>query len=352
LKTSNLFHNSFKLQGKTFNNVDEILLFSKTISVEVHTFFNDWFNDKDFVEVKTSGSTGEPKIIELQKSQMINSAKATGEYFDLPQNTSALLCMSPNFIAGKMMLVRALILGWDLDVVEPVSNPLKGIKKCYDFCAMVPIQLHNSLNEINKVKKLIVGGGVVSKELLNNIQKVETNIFATYGMTETITHIAVKKLNNLSNSQLESETHYQTLPNVSISVDDRNCLVVNAPNVSNEVVITNDIVNLISSSQFDWLGRFDSVINSGGIKIIPEQIELKISEIISQRFFVVGIPDTILGEKLVLIVESKPDDKLQEKMKVLKTLSKYEFPKEIYFLEAFIETETQKINRIATLKLL
>jgi len=353
------FHKVFKLQEQSFNSVEEIIVFSQNISEEVQSFLRDWFDEKSFIEVKTSGSTGKPKVIQLQKKHMINSALATGEYFDLSEKTTALLCMSASFIAGKMMLVRALVLGWQLDVVEPVSNPLKDNAKQYDFCAMVPFQLNNSLTEIYKIKKLIVGGGVVSKELLDKVQQVKTEIFATYGMTETITHIAVKKLNNYENV-IASETKqsvYQVLPNITISTDDRNCLVINAPKVSSEKIITNDLVELISENEFNWLGRFDNIINSGGIKLVPEQIEEKLSNIMNQRFFVAGIPDDVLGEKLVLVIESKRlkvekvKSSILQKIKGLKTLSKFEIPKEIYFIEKFIETPTGKVNRNAMLRL-
>jgi o-succinylbenzoate---CoA ligase len=389
--------------------VNEIVEFSKTISDEISIFLEEWFNNNSFVEVKTSGSTGKPKLIQLQKKYMINSAKATGEYFNLPEKTSALLCMSPNYIAGKMMIVRALTLGWNMDVIEPTSHPLKNIDKEYDFAAMVPLQLHNSLNDIQRIKKLIVGGGIVTNELLSKIQNVETNIFATYGMTETITHIAVKKLNNfnsviareekqsigsevkitsgdtlLRNDVIESEakqsvkkdveipsqaenevhfrhaelvsaSHYNVLPNISISKDNRGCLIIDAPKISSKKIITNDLVELISDSTFKWLGRFDTIINSGGIKLMPEQIEAKLSDIITQRFFVAGISDVLLGEKLILVIEDQNNlnkDVILNRMKNLQLLSKYEIPKEIYFLGQFSETETKKINRRVTLKIL
>ncbi len=344
------FHKNFKLQGKSFDSVEELLNFSKSISLEINAFLKNWFDDKSFVEVQTSGSTGVPKVIHLSKKHMINSAKATGNYFELPEKTSALLCMSPNYIAGKMMLVRAITLGWHLDIVEAVSNPLMKIKKKYDFSAMVPLQLHNSLNEIHNIKKVIVGGGVVSNKLLRNIQNISTDVFATYGMTETITHIAVKKLNHFHSKHVE-ESYYQVLPNITISTDKRGCLVINAPNLADEEVITNDIVELISEKEFQWLGRFDTIINSGGIKLIPEQIEKKISAILSKRFFVAGIPDAILGEKLVLIIEDEINNAILNEVKNLNSISKYEAPKEIYFVENFIETPTKKINRKETLKL-
>lgn len=346
-----LFHKDFKIQGESFNSKDELIDFSKSISEEVHFFLVDWFNDESFVAVKTSGSTGIPKTIKLQKEYMVNSAIATGSFFNLPEKTSALLCMSVNYIAGKMMLVRALTLGWHIDVVEAVSSPLKNLEKCYDFSAMVPIQLNNSLNDIYKIKKLIVGGGVVSSELLKKIQDVKTEIFATYGMTETITHIAVKKLNNC-HSELVEISNYEALPNVTLSKDQRGCLVIRAPKVSNEVIVTNDLIEITSENSFKWLGRFDTIINSGGIKLIPEQIEEKLSKIIKERFFVIGIEDPLLGEKLILVIEGKKNNVILNKVKNLDSLSKFEKPKEIYFLKHFVETPTQKIQRKKTIQLL
>ncbi len=352
-------HSAFKLQGKSFNSNDELIDFSKKISSDIADFLIDWFDTKAFVEVKTSGSTGNPKIIQLQKIHMIHSAKATGVYFNLPENTTALLCMSPNYIAGKMMLVRAITLGWHLDVAEPASNPIKNSNKNYDFSAMVPLQLHNSLGEIYKIKKLIVGGGVISEELLGKIQNLKTEIFATYGMTETITHIAVKKLNHFK-KVIASETklsYYTILPNIKISIDKRGCLVIDAPKISEQRVITNDLVELISPTEFKWLGRIDNVINSGGIKLIPEQIEEKLAEILKSRFFVAAKKDKILGEKLILVIEDLNIENLNnsrkliilEEIKKSKLFSTYEIPKEIYFLKYFIETETNKIDRTKTL---
>jgi o-succinylbenzoate---CoA ligase len=352
LKVESPYHSAFKLQGNSFQTVNELIDFSKGISLEVAVFLTDWFDANSFVEVKTSGSTGNPKIIQLQKKQMFSSAKATGDYFNLPEKTTALLCMSNNYIAGKMMLVRALTLGWHLDIVEPTSNPLENSNKIYDFSAMVPMQLHNSLKDIHKIKKLIVGGGTVSNELLRKIQEVKTEIFATYGMTETITHIAVKKLNQIRHGELVSASHYEIIPNIKISVDHRGCLVIDAPTISTEKVITNDLVELISSTEFKWLGRIDNVINSGGIKLIPEQIEEKLAVIIENLFFVAGKKDAVLGEKLILICEGIKNENLLNKIQCLGTLSAYEIPKEIYFLEKFMETETNKIDRAKTLEFL
>ncbi|PQJ74225.1 AMP-binding protein [Polaribacter gangjinensis] len=345
----NKFHKHFQFNGKSFDTVNEILEFTSNISTEIHTFLQDWFSNRLTITVQTSGSTGTPKSIELQKKHMINSAFATAHYFDLPAKTTALLCLPITYIAGKMMLIRAINIGWHLDIVEATLHPLKNVTKSYDFSAMVPLQLENSLDKIDGIKKLIVGGGVVSNQLQQKLQKIDCHVFATYGMTETITHIAVKKLNHVH----KYPNFYEVLPNVTIYKDQRNCLVIEAKNVAEKVLFTNDVVQLISHKKFDWLGRFDNVINSGGIKLHPETIEEKLAKVIENRFFVAGIHDDQLGEKLILVIESlvKIENEtltkmeLFSKIKSLKTLSKFEIPKEIYFINSFTETTSGKIQR-------
>lgn len=348
---SNRFHNNFKINGVTFSSVDELLSYSANLSISIKEFLIQWFSKNDFLEVKTSGTTGKPKIIRLKKEFMINSAIATGNYLDLPQKTTALLCMSTDFIAGKMMLVRALVLGWELDIVMPNSNPLKRLDTTYDFSAMVPLQVQNSLTEIYKVQKLIVGGGVVSKELEKQMQLIPTEVFATFGMTETITHIALKRLNHFGDKTLSEvdNSFYKCLPNVTIKQDNRSCLVIKAFKVSDNEIITNDVVEIISDNEFKWLGRIDNVINSGGIKLHPEVIEKKLSQLISQRFFITGVPDKVLGEKMILIIEGV---KTVLHIKASTGLLKYETPKEIYYVNRFIETKSGKIQRDKTLDLI
>ncbi len=359
----NKFHKNFKINGKSFNTVDDLLSYTKVTYSDIHPFLEKWFSVDETITVQTSGSTGTPKSIQLKKELMLNSAKATGAFFSLPQKTSALLCLPIQYIAGKMMLIRAITIGWHLDIVAPNSNPLHKVEKQYDFAAMVPLQLENSLSKINKIKKLIVGGGVVSNALQNKLQNISTEVFATYGMTETITHIAVKKLNKplsflakMTNQfhVAHKKTFYKTLPNVTLYKDQRNCLVIDAPKVAEELIFTNDVVQLISDTQFEWLGRFDNVINSGGIKLHPEKIEEKLSQIIKTRFFVAGIKDDILGEKLVLILEdvnsSTVEKSILNKIISLTSLSKFEKPKEMFCIPHFVETKTGKIQRTQTLQ--
>ena len=339
------FHKDFQLNNNSFKNIDELLFYAKNLSSEIDDFLRNWFSSQPFIVIQTSGSTGAPKLIRIKKEFMVNSALSTGSYLNLSAKTSALLCLSTTYIAGKMMLVRALTLGWHLDVGTANSNPLENNFKRYDFSAMVPLQVEKTLNSLHRIKKIIVGGGVVSQVLQNKLQSISTEVYATYGMTETVSHIAIKKLNQIS----IKPNFYEVLPNIKIFIDARNCLVVNAKNVSEEIIFTNDVVQLISDTQFEWLGRFDNIINSGGIKLQPEKIEKILAKIIENRFFVAGIPDPQFGEKLILVVEGK---KKKLHIKESKLLSKFETPKEIYFINNFIETETKKIQRKKTLDLI
>ena len=287
-------------------------------------FLLDWIDKETYISVKTSGSTGTPKKIRLEKQHMVNSALATGAFFDLYPGNAALLCLPGDYIAGKMMLVRAMVLGLELDWKAPSLTPLRSIETCYHFCAMVPIQLENSLDQIDHIKTLIVGGGPMSENLTAKVQDKKTDIFETYGMTETITHVAVRKVNR------GAVDYFETLPDVKVYSDERDCLVVQAPEISTDVIITNDIVEILSDQRFKWLGRYDNVINSGGVKLIPEQIETKLAALIKDRFFISGIPDDQLGQKAILLIEGKEENtEFLGEIKNLETLKKYEVPKEI-----------------------
>ena len=349
-------HPSFKLNGLQYTE-NELVVFAKDLEksgvhyeIQIGIFLQQWLDEKNWVLVKTSGSTGTPKEIQLSKEQMINSAKATGIFFKLPENTTALLCLPSNYIAGKMMLVRAMVLGWDLHIVAPEKDAITQYDNKYDFVAMVPYQVHHSIKSLNKIKKLIIGGGTISEELNNQLQKVETEVFATYGMTETITHIAVRRINGLAKS-----TSYTALPDVKFSLDGRNCLVIDAPNVTDEKVITNDMVQLNSSTNFEYLGRVDNVINSGGIKLFPEQIEAKLSPFIKEPFIIASESDDKLGERLILILEnaSNESNEISSNIsEVFQHLSTYERPKKIYTFSKFPFTETGKIKRKEVLQIL
>ncbi|RYJ42414.1 AMP-binding protein [Flavobacterium beibuense] len=337
-------HSGFKLNGFHLNEDD--LCRTAYIYIKegephekaVGEFLLDWFDHRDFIEMQTSGTTGLPKMIRVEKQAMVNSALATGEFFDLDEGIKVLHCLPTQFVAGKMMLVRAFILGWDMDMIAPVSHPLERLDTVYDFSAMVPLQAQNSLMQLKQVKKLILGGAKVSQALSNQLKGMPTKIYETYGMTETITHIAAKPI---------GDEAFTVLPNVEISQDERHCLVIDPYIICDEPVVTNDVVEIVSDTQFIWLGRYDNVINSGGVKLYPEQIEEKLSEYINRRYFVKGMPDETLGEKLVLVIEGEPyaleDD-------VFKRLGKFEKPKEILFVPKFAETVSGKVIRDKSLQ--
>ena len=347
------FHSAFTFNGLQYDTKEELQVFAKSLQqegddYEIHIgdFILAWLDDTDAVKVKTSGSTGKPKKIQLSKKAMVNSAKATAAYFKLGEGTSALLCLPANYIAGKMMLVRAMVMGWNLHVVAPEKDALTQYDNDYDFVAMVPYQVHYSLQDLNKVKKIIIGGGPVSKELEEQLQSVSTEVFATYGMTETITHVAVRRINGPARSKT-----FSALPNVKFSQDERECLVISAPNISEEKVVTNDMVTLQSPTSFVWQGRYDNVINSGGVKIFPEKVEEKLSEKIMEPFIIASEKNNELGERVILVIEMTSDS-IPDYSKAFEVLSKYERPKKVISLSKFPYTETGKVKRAALLKIL
>jgi len=351
----NKVHNRFKFNGLHFSHEDlkevaySLIKEGEAYEKVTGNFLIDWLNNKDFLYVTTSGSTGQPKEIKLMKQAMVNSAIATGNFFGLEPGDKALHCLPSHFIAGKMMFVRALVLGLEIDFVEPSAHPIFDYEKTYDFCAMVPIQLKHTINYIENIKSIIVGGSKVTKPLLEKIKNCEPKFFETYGMTETVTHVAVRQLQSKS---AEKEPYFKALEHVTFEQDDRNSLIIHAPKLVEEALITNDIVELQSETSFQLFGRFDNVINSGGVKLLPEQIEDKLQPAIKQRFIVAGEDDVTLGEKLILIVENPTDSKVDmaKAIKELKTLGKFEIPKEIYTTEKFSETVNGKIQRKKTIK--
>ncbi len=343
-------HLKFKLNSNNYN-FDELKEVAYSLIKEgeyyervMGEFLMDWLDKNDFIEVKTSGSSGQPKLIKVSKQSMVNSAIATGNYFKMKPGDKALHCLPTHYISGKMMLVRAMILGLELDFVEPTSQPVFDYDIAYDFCAVIPLQLQNILPYLDRIKTVIVGGASVSKTLEAAIQDSKSKVYATYGMTETVSHIAVKALNGKYKSP-----YFSVFPNVVISQDNRGCLVIDAPKLSSEKVVTNDIVTIHSDKEFDFVGRFDTMINSGGVKLFPEQIEAKLEGKIGGRFFISSQNDEALGEKLILIVEGNdvalPKD-------VFEGLDKFEIPKDVFAIPKFTETATGKIQRKKTLKLL
>ncbi len=356
IPTYNKVHNRFKLNGEHYSHKDlkevaySFIKEGDPYEKVIGDFLTDWLSDSDYITARTSGTSGVPKIIELSKQHMVNSAIATAEFFDLKPGDSALHCLPGNYIA-KMMLIRAFAIGLEMDLTEPTASPIFDYDKPYDFSAMVPLQLKHMVDYVGNIKNILVGSAVVSNKLKARLQKCPGNIFETYGMTETCTHIAARRLNNFDRSPIpEEQWHlFTALPSVNISQDLRGCLVIDAPYVSTREIITNDIIKLHSDRTFEWFGRLDNVINSGGVKLYPEVIENKLSKQLMQRFFIASKNDESLGEKLILVVEG--DSNSIDKA-IFDVLDKYEIPKQIYYLPKFIETFSGKIQRTETLELL
>lgn len=316
---------------------------------QIYNFLMDWLSPSDSIITHTSGSTGQPKEIRLTKQAMRNSAKMTNAFLGLDNSTTALLCLPASYIAGKMMIIRAITGKYHLICTEPKANPFESISADIDFTAITPYQLTYSAETLKSfpIKKIIVGGGHVNTRLEIIAVEIPAELYETYGMTETASHIALRKFNG------EKSDYFTTLSGIVIHQDERGCLIIKAPHLTSETLITNDIVELINEKSFKWLGRIDSVINSGGIKIFPEQVEKKLEMIISEPFFVAAEPDEVLEQKVILIIECFQDKISNYKNLIFDKesgLSKYETPKEIYSLNTFCYSASNKILKKETLE--
>jgi len=355
------YQESLTINGKVYSGDELLHLAENKLSSQkiteyekhLYLFIKEWISTSDKIKVKTSGTTGTPKEIVFLKSQAIASAKMTCNYFGLNKNTNALMSLSPEYIGGKMMVVRAFVSGMNLILVEPNSTPLKGLEGEIDFASMVPLQVYNSLHDEENRKKfisipnIIIGGAPVSPALEKMLADCSNNVYSTFAMTESLSHIALKKL-----SGKDKADYYETLPGIQISIDERSCLVINALMLNENPIVTNDVVEIINPTQFCWLGRYDNVINSGGIKIHPEIIENKLASTITQnRFFISSLPDEKLGRKVIMVIECAEEFDVREIIiQTEKILSKYEIPKEYFSVDKFIETATGKIKKEETLK--
>lgn len=294
-----------------FKNFDIKNILPRTeFEKKVLQFLQDWFSHSETVSVQTSGSTGIPKVFEIEKKRMLNSAKMTCDFLGLKEGDTALLCLPVQYISGKMMLVRAI--ERKLKVIISVPSSAPEISENVEFCAMTPLQVQNSLDKIHFIKNLIIGGAAVSEKLKNEISTTlqfsnsPTRIFETYGMSETLSHIALKQISPIQ------EEYFTIFNDVEISVDERNCLKIFAPKLNPEILQTNDIVELMhfdsaqgDKKQFKFLGRFDNVINSGGVKIFAEELENLVKKHIDKDLVFLGKPDETLGEKLILVIEDE-----------------------------------------------
>lgn len=318
-------------------------------------FLSEWNNDSDRVLVHTSGSTGKPKPMMVEKKRMLNSARITCDFLGLKPGDTALLCMSLDYIAGKMVVVRSIERHLHLISVSPSGHPLKDINEEITFAAMVPMQVYNTLQvpkereRLTHIRHLIIGGGAIDASLEKELRSLPGNIaiWSTYGMTETLSHIALRRINGA-----EASEWYQPFDSVKISQTEEGCLVIDAPQVCAETLVTNDIVeiesyiyNKVEKLRFRIKGRKDNVICSGGIKIQIEEVEEFLKPHLEKPFMLAKKKDEKFGEIAVLLSENKEIKTVEATVRRLLSDYKYWIPREFRYVEHLPLTETGKPKR-------
>ncbi|MGM0573378.1 MAG: AMP-binding protein [Bacteroidota bacterium] len=354
-----MIHQSFTINGEKYS-AKALLEKSRRTMMDldqpgwyrnIFEFITDWLENEEF-EVATSGTTGKPTTLTFPKSAMIDSARRTLEFFDLKPGDPVLLCLPAQYIAGKMMIARALAGGLNLLFAQPETDPWKEWNTKVKFVPVVPLQLRRLLEHPEKhhlFDIVLVGGATIDTSLERKLQRFDPAVFQSFGMTETLTHIAVRRVNGESPSPT-----YRVLEGFSLTTDAESRLVVQGESLP-EPVHTNDVVTLEDEKHFRWHGRYDSVINSGGVKIFPEDVEKKIAGLIYRRFFIAGFPDNVLGQKVVLIIEGKAmEESCLEALhnRIRMKVGKHPAPKQILFYEQFPETDSGKIKRPEVVKAL
>lgn len=312
----------------------------------IEEFLEAWNNASETVLVHTSGSTGEPKPMLVEKRRMLASARRTNDFLGLKEGDTALLCMSLDYIAGKMMVVRAIERGLRLITVEPSGHPLAVKQPQIDFAAMVPMQVYNSLQvaeereRLMQIVHLIIGGGAIDDSLAAELKSFPNAVWSTYGMTETLSHIALRRLNGP-----EASEWYTPFPSVKVSLSEEGCLVIDAPEVCAERLVTNDIAEVEQgdgSTAFRILGRKDNVICSGGIKIQAEEVERELHPYLRVPYLITKRQDEKFGEVVVLLTEGA----VEEAQKVCeRILPKYHQPRVYLHVDRIPLTETGKPAR-------
>ena len=312
--------------------------------MSLEEFLSEWNNDSPFVHVQTSGSTGAPKLMQVEKQRMLNSARITCDFLGLLPGNTALLCMSLDYIAGKMMVVRALERHLKLMTIAPSGHPLSGLMEDIDFAAMVPMQVYNSLQvpeeceRLMQIRHLIIGGGAIDKKMQEELRSFPNAVWSTYGMTETLSHIALRRI-----SGPEATDWYTPLAGVKIGLTENHCLTISAPHLTQSTLITNDIAKIDSNGKFKILGRADNVINSGGVKIQIEEVERRLNDLGIDNVAIGSCADEKFGEAVVLLNASDVSDSTLNQ--AISQLPKYWQPKRIIKVDAIPLTENGKIAR-------
>lgn len=331
---------SIRLNGQVLTPMDLMTRSLKDLpewEQEIFRFLKDWWSDAPNIMVNTSGSTGEPQEIKLPKSLMRASAQKTGAYLDWPVDMSALLAIPVRYIAGKMMIIRALEFDIHLDYVEPKVRITTDNE--YSFAALTPLQAANSPDVLDATEQVLIGGGEIPPSLEKQLLQSYATIWHTYGMTETASHVALRNLGN---------EYFEALPGIDFAQDDRGCLIITADHLK-ENLITNDLVELLSPVRFKWLGRVDNVINTGGVKVFPEALERKLETVIDVPFFIGSMNDSELGQKVILLLEGEGLNVSDVLAKAQTVLEGPERPRDAFQIKEFEYTGTGKIRRQETL---
>lgn len=341
---------NFILNGKLCTTIADV---KNCASSKVANFIEEYLSDSDNVVAHTSGSTGEPKEIHLKKNDIKTSAKITNNFFNLDKNSLYYLCLSPDYIAGKMMIVRAIEAGCELIETNPSNEPLSTYTgdKRVSLVAAVPSQLGYLINhpeKLDNIDTLIIGGGKLSERIEYWLADKGVNAYKTYGMTETCSHVALSRVSR-------ENLPYTAIGDITFSIDERNCLVINAPHLSTQRFVTNDVIELVDERNFYWKGRFDNVINTGGLKVYPEEVEKEIAKLLPKaKFYVTSIPSEKWGEEVVLVLEYSGVDDNERKEgevrqdfveKLKKVLPSYAIPKKYIAVKRFSLTKSGKIIR-------
>ncbi len=316
---------------------------------QLFTEIDNWQNPNLTLTAQTSGSTGVPKKIDLSRERIIQSIDRTASYLELENGNSALIVLPIEYISGKMMLYRALHLNLEIYAVPPTTKTLQ-INKTIDFVALSPLQAENNVENLHLFNKIIIGGGKISQSLEQKIhtsidKKSKTKIWETFGMTETVSHFALREVYPIS------KPYFECLSGFHISLNAENCMRVH-DNQNQEIYDTHDIIIIHSPTQFQFFGRKDFIINSGGVKINPEIIEKEIDDFMEIESYIIGIPDEVLGEKLVAVVESKNKKNLETSLAELTFTKKYFKPKQIFEVEYFPRKKNGKIDRLELKKII
>jgi len=320
-----------------------------TTTMTLAQFMAEWHDAADTVTVHTSGSTGVPKLLRVEKRRMLASARATCDALGLRQGDSALLCMSLDYIAGKMMVVRALERGLRLVVTEPGGHPLAGVGEPIDFAAMVPLQVYNSLQvpqeaeRLRRIRHLLIGGGPLNGELELRLRGLPNAVWHTYAMTETLSHIALRRVSGSG-----ATPWFTPMQGIALSQTSDGCLVIDAPHLCPQTLVTHDVVELQvgqdgGGQRFKVLGRVDNVIISGGVKIHIEQVEEALARHLQVPFAITRKPDARLGECVVLMLQGGDAEAAVEVCR--QALPRYWQPREVVQVERIPMTATGKPAR-------